>query len=472
MELVSIQTVVFLFASLIAFHLAPSLAVRRLVLLVSNAVFVAFVVARPRTAVPTALFLLGSFLLVRLVQLRPRRDVTALSIAAIVTAFVYLKQYALPLPWRPLPFPYSVVGLSYVLFRVVHLIVECHDRALRAPVTAIDFFNYCCFFPSWLSGPIQSYREYAAQERAPSSPAVDAVLSRIVTGCFKIACVSALLLDVHGRLVALRLDAAQASHFVAVLAAAAACWALYMYYNFAGYMDVVIGIGRFYGFQLPENFDRPFAAGNFLEFWTRWHITLSNWFKVYVFNPGLRALASRVETPRAMPYLGVVAYFVTFLLMGVWHGSTRAFVIYGLLLGAGVSANKLYEIVATTSLGKARFRALRANRLYAGTCRGAVFGYFACALVCLWASPALGQEVGRHPALALETFVVLTAAAGVVLALGSAVAASSASVVARWRSLTERRLPARLVLGEKIYAVALLVVMKTIAVPAFVYVRF
>src|SRR5262250_2889257 len=100
-------------------------------------------------------------------------------------------------------------------------------------------------------------------------------------------------------------------------------------------MDVVIGIGRFYGFRLPENFDRPFAAGNFLEFWTRWHITLSNWFKVYVFNPGLRALAARVETPRAMPYLGVLAYFVTFLLMGVWHGSTRAFVIYGLLLGAG-----------------------------------------------------------------------------------------------------------------------------------------
>ncbi len=93
-------------------------------------------------------------------------------------------------------------------------------------------------------------------------------------------------------------------------------YAFFVYFNFSGYMDIVIGIGRLLGFKLPENFDRPFAAENYLDFWQRWHMTLSEWFKTYVFNPLVKKLYdSTGQQPKRMPLLGVIGYFVTFFLL-------------------------------------------------------------------------------------------------------------------------------------------------------------
>jgi D-alanyl-lipoteichoic acid acyltransferase DltB (MBOAT superfamily) len=157
-----------------------------------------------------------------------------------------------------------------------------------------------------------------------------------------------------------------------------------LYANFAGYMDIVIGIGGLLGHSLPENFDRPFLARNFLELWTRWHITLSQWFRTYVFNPLLQLLATRVTSARLAPYLAVVVFFVTFLLMGVWHGATSVFVLYGLFMGAGASVNKLWQQLASKRLGKARYKAWCEKPGVAYASRGLTFAYFAFGLSCLW----------------------------------------------------------------------------------------
>jgi D-alanyl-lipoteichoic acid acyltransferase DltB (MBOAT superfamily) len=173
-------------------------------------------------------------------------------------------------------------------------------------------------------------------------------------------------------------------HLLVVYALCAVCYTFYLYYNFSGYMDIVIGLGWLLGQDLPENFDHPFQARSFLEFWQRWHMTLSEWFKTYVFNPLLMTMMSRVSSPALMPLLGVVAFFVTFLVMGVWHGTTLVFVVYGLLMGLGASINKLWQIGAAHWLGKKRYRALTAQRPYAALSRGLTFAYFAMALTCLW----------------------------------------------------------------------------------------
>ena len=261
-----------------------------------------------------------------------------ISVVLTLGAFVYLKQYNLPSAFPVLREPYSVIGLSYVLFRVLHLMIDSHEGMLPEAVSPAAFFNYCCFFPAWLSGPIQRYEDYREQERGvgsvePSAAQVYEALSRIVTGVFKIAVLSAVLFEVHGQLGGMRMERIHPLHFVVTLAAAAALHTLFMYYNFSGYMDVAIGVAALYGFRLPENFDRPFAAGNLLEFWTRWHITLSAWFRTYLFNPLLRTLVARFGTARSGPYLGVAAYLITFSVMGIWHGSTPVFVVYGLMLG-------------------------------------------------------------------------------------------------------------------------------------------
>src|SRR6185312_14033574 len=165
--------------------------------------------------------------------------------------------------------------------------------------------------------------------------------------------------------------------------------------------------------RLPENFDRPFTARNFLEFWQRWHMTLSNWFKLYLFNPLVGALAGRFTSRAAAPYLGVIAFFVTFLVMGVWHGTTAVFVIYGLLMGAGASINKLWQVACTERLGKKRYRALSESGAYIYFARGLTVGYFALALTCLWVTelPQFTHLMTRLGATGvLGTFVLLVAA--------------------------------------------------------------
>jgi hypothetical protein len=159
---------------------------------------------------------------------------------------------------------------------------------------------------------------------------------------------------------------------------------VYLYANFSGYMDIVIGVGALIGQELPENFNQPFRARSFLEFWQRWHMTLSEWFKTYVFNPLLKLLATHVTAPAAGPYLGVIAFFVTFLIMGVWHGTTSVFVVYGLLMGAGASINKLWQVMITKRLGKKRYKVLAEKSLVIYLARGLTLAYFALALTCLW----------------------------------------------------------------------------------------
>src|SRR3546814_9533403 len=105
-------------------------------------------------------------------------------------------------------------------------------------------------------------------------------------------------------------------------------------------MGVAIGLGRLLGIAIPENFNRPELARNFLEFWSRWHITLSDWFKFYVFNPVTKELLRIADRPTLTPWLGAVGFFLTFFVMGVWHGTSATFVVYGLLLGLGVSLNR------------------------------------------------------------------------------------------------------------------------------------
>ncbi|MBY0279397.1 hypothetical protein K2Z84_29015 [Candidatus Binatia bacterium] len=498
MQFVSLEFLVFVALSLCAFHLAPSLRARRAVLMMSNVAFAAFLVSSPWSMAPMALFLAGSFGLIRLVHARRARGVLAAALVGTIGAFIVLKQYIPAAALFPtLAQPYSVIGLSYVLFRVLHVQIDCHEGALAEPPSARAFLAYCCFFPAWLSGPIQRYEDYRAQEDAIdrvdlSADEIHDALSRIVTGVFKIAVLSGVLLDAHQRLAGVRLETASPPHFAAVLAAAAAFYTLYMYVNFAGYMDVAIGVARLYGFHLPENFDHPFAAGSMLDFWTRWHITLSAWFRTYLFNPLLRALTRRWGSGTSGPYLGVVAYLVTFWVMGLWHGSTPIFVLYGSFLGITASGNKLWEIEARRMLGKDRFRRLRASEAYGALCRGAVFAVFSAALVCFWVTPRLRLALGGAPLLASLALLVLMLAAAVLLALGAwlharldAIQAGLLRVRDRMlahpaaapdesplRAARRRRWGRQVALGVKTYAVLMLLLLRWTAVPTFVYVPF
>jgi D-alanyl-lipoteichoic acid acyltransferase DltB (MBOAT superfamily) len=285
--------------------------------------------------------------------------------------------------------PFNVIGLSYVLFRILQLLVDAYQGDIKEKLSPLRTFNYLFFFPSFLSGPIQRYQDYRDQENDIgilnlSSETVYEAFSRITNGLLKVVMLSAIFqIGYNEAILAMKFNV---NSLLLGVWYCLACMAylLQLYISFSGYIDVVIGVGRLFGFTLPENFNWPLSAKNFLEFWSRWHISLSYWFKLYLFNPIVKALNRRYLNPKVVPYYGVVAFFVTFFIMGLWHGTTPVFVVYGLFLGLGVSINKLYEVVMRKYLGKKRFAGLRLNKFYSIFCQSLTITYFAIALTCLW----------------------------------------------------------------------------------------
>jgi D-alanyl-lipoteichoic acid acyltransferase DltB (MBOAT superfamily) len=374
---------------------------RSLVLLAANVVFIGSYVTALKQVLPLAAFLLLCYVAVEVTR-RTRSAVSQwVGLALILGSFIVLKKFSFLGPSLTLAFPYLALGLSYVLFRVLHLLVDAKQGELVRPIFPLDFFNYTCNFLTFVAGPIQRYEAYENQKNEPalelSEDVVFQAFARIIKGFLKVGVVSAIFNELFSTAsTRLLVEPAGARAFAGLYLAAAVFYTVYLYANFAGYVDIVIGVGTLLGQRLPENFNRPFLARSFLDFWSRWHITLSEWFKTYVFNPLLRALAGRFTSPKAAPYLMVCAFFVTFLIMGIWHGTTSVFVVYGLLMGAGASVNKLWQVLVSKKLGKKRYKELgeRAAAVYFS--RGLTMAYFALALTCLWVDLTQLRFVGSH----------------------------------------------------------------------------
>lgn len=351
-----------------------------------------------------------------------------------VAVFIYIKQYSI-CSFLPRPaFDLFTLGMSFILFRMIQVMIDSRDGELRAPISPLRYFNFTCSFLTLVSGPIQRYQDFAEQTETQKQPvAADEIIegvSRIVTGFLKTMLWAALAKDWYARAATAWETLATVSTKPGVLASVAdaitpagfvfyslACGAylLFLFFNFSGYTDIVIGIGRCFGWKLPENFSSPFACSNFLDLWARWHMSLSNWFKIYLYNPLLKAMVSRFSSPKVLPYLGCLAFFATFFVMGVWHGTTTIFLTYGLVLGAGVSINKLYQIIARKKLGKQRHDQLTAHPLHRHLSRGLALAYFAVALTSFWITPQITNQLQHSgvllmlvSALALLTFCAAT----------------------------------------------------------------
>ena len=441
MSLVSPTFFAFLAITVIAFHASASVAWRRLVLTAANAVFIASYLDDVTQALPLLAFLALGYGGLQAVRRHRTGAALAAGVVVVLAAYIFLKRFSFLEGVARLPFPYLIVGLSYILFRVLHVMVDARSGDLTTGPGAraddrigpLAFFRYTCNFLCFVSGPIQRYQDFAAHdgiEAAPLDPdRVYAAFSRIVTGYVKFVVIAASADYLFTNLSAQLAGPASAGLLGLCLlyAACATAYTAYLYFNFSGYMDIVIGIGLLLGQTLPENFDRPFSARSFLEFWQRWHMTLSEWFKLYLFNPLMMILLTRFTAPKLTAYLGVVAFFVTFLVMGVWHGTTLVFVIYGLLMGAGASINKLWQVACADRLGKKRYRALSQTTRYIYLARGLTFAYFTLALTCLW-EPELPQFL----ALAGRLGVLGEAGACVLLTLGFAAASLVLDRVSAW----------------------------------------
>lgn len=327
--------------SLCLFYSHRSLVWRHAVLLGTSGAFIASFFSSPIDALPIFAYVTVIFFSIYLMAWKRSLAVLWMAIALLVALFFIFKNY-IPIGIGQQSL-WVTVGISYMMFRAIHVLVDLHDGSLeRELLHPLDIGLYLTSIFTFASGPIQRYEEFHEQLHALPQRRIQALdlsslCGRIVKGLTKVVIVAPLLLGIHDHF------HYKAQESVIHLTISAVSFLAYVYLNFSGSMDILIALGSCYGFHLPENFDRPYLARNFLDLWNRWHITLSTHFKTYVFFPFIRAFHLLPGIGQYPVLAGVVGFFVVFLLLGIWHGNSASFVFYGALLGTAAAINKGWE---------------------------------------------------------------------------------------------------------------------------------
>ncbi|MGH3900136.1 MAG: MBOAT family O-acyltransferase [Pseudonocardiaceae bacterium] len=232
------------------------------------------------------------------------------------------------------------IGISFYTFHHISYVVDVYrgERpALRDPVS---FVVYIAMFPQLVAGPIVRYREIADQLGQPRSHRLDDIAAgfpRFALGLIKKVVIADSLAPVVDA--CFNTPADQMTTAIAWLGAIG--YTLQLYFDFSGYSDMAIGLGRMLGFTLPENFARPYSSASITEFWRRWHMSLSRWFRDYLYIP-LGGNRQGVQTT----YRNL---WVVFALCGLWHGANWTFLIWGLYHGTALVIERRHGWgVATT----------------------------------------------------------------------------------------------------------------------------
>jgi len=233
---------------------------------------------------------------------------------------------ALALPPVLLP-----IGISFFTFHAISYVVDVHRRDASAQKRPVEAALYLLLFPQLIAGPIIRYREIASQltRRFVATSDFAEGIRRFIIGFAKKMLIANTVAGPADQIFAMPGAQLTAGHaWLAVI-----CYTLQIYFDFSGYSDMAIGLGRMFGFRFPENFRYPYVASSVQDFWRRWHMSLSAWFRDYVYVPlgGNRTGTSRL-------YVNLITVF---FLCGLWHGASWNFVIWGLFHGAFLVIERL-----------------------------------------------------------------------------------------------------------------------------------
>lgn len=224
------------------------------------------------------------------------------------------------------------VGISFYTFQTLSYTIDVYRKQIPAERSFLRFALYVCFFPQLVAGPIVRASDFLPQlhQRVRLSyEDVGAGLFRIARGLVKKVVIA-------DHLAVNLVDRAFSSpdlYSSPELLVALYGYTMQIYCDFSGYSDIAIGSARLIGYRLPENFERPYIATTVAGFWRRWHITLSGWLRHYVFFP--------LGGSRGGVWMAHRNTFITLILIGLWHGASWRFVLYGALHGAAISVNRV-----------------------------------------------------------------------------------------------------------------------------------
>jgi alginate O-acetyltransferase complex protein AlgI len=233
--------------------------------------------------------------------------------------------YKLPNPNIPLP-----LGISFFTFHIISYLVDVYRGVAQAQRSPAAFALYILNFPQLIAGPIIRYQPIAGQleRRTVTFDDIDNGIARFAAGLAKKLLIANPIGGVADHLFAI----APADLPIWAVWLAVVCYALQIYFDFSGYSDMAIGMARMFGFRFPENFNYPYAATSIQDFWRRWNITLSAWFRDYVYIPLGGSRGTTWTTTRNL--------WIVFLLCGAWHGASWNFIVWGMWHGLFLSIER------------------------------------------------------------------------------------------------------------------------------------
>ncbi len=304
---------------LLLYYLVPSRA-RNALLLLASLLFYAWGEPKYLLVMLAATALGYGFGLAMEAWPNRRKLLLFLSAATSLSFLIYFK-YAnfflenLKLPLLRLTLP---VGISFYTFQILSYTVDVYRGKVKAQRSPIDLACYVTFFPQLIAGPIVRYKDIAVQlkERTHDLDNIRLGAGRFLVGLGK----KVLLANLLGEICAAWRVTTDPSVTFSWLYAVS--YTLHIYFDFSGYSDMAIGLGRLFGFSFPENFNYPYVSRSITEFWRRWHISLGTWFRDYVYIP-----LGGNRKGKARQFLNIL---VVWMLTGFWHGAAWNFLFWGL----------------------------------------------------------------------------------------------------------------------------------------------
>ena len=224
------------------------------------------------------------------------------------------------------------LGISFFTFRAVSYCLDIYWESCAAQKNPVNTGMYIAFFPQVSMGPITEYSMFEKQfgEQRVSADALAAACRRIITGLAK----KVILADQLGIMVDAVFEMPDAERTVLAAWLGILGYLFQLYFDFSGYADLAIGIGGVFGFQAPENFNFPYLSKSMVEFWAKWHITLGDWLKKYLYTPVFRSVTGKtlpvLKWKITVQFADYIALLAVWLFAGIWHGAAWHYVVYGL----------------------------------------------------------------------------------------------------------------------------------------------
>ena len=313
-----------------------SMAVKNLILLVASLVFYAW--GEPVYIILMLLSIFFNFIVGKDMEqakkMNKKKKARSLFIFAIIFnigvlgffkyANLFISTFAgiTGLGLRPLNLPLPV-GISFYTFQIMSYIIDLYNGNIKAQKKLFVFALYVSLFPQLIAGPIVKYKDIADQlmNRKENWGSYSKGMNRFIIGLSKKLILANTLGSIYASVQAAGTDNMSVlTAWIGII-----CYTLQIYFDFSGYSDMAIGLGGVFGFEFCENFNYPYIAVSITDFWRRWHMSLSSWFRDYVYIP---LGGNRCKVPRVIFNLLVV-----WLLTGFWHGAAWNFVLWGIYYG-------------------------------------------------------------------------------------------------------------------------------------------